>query len=74
MSKPSDGTLMLLLSVLAVGLLFTLIRMSRGPAVFETVVVIFVLSGLGGAAFLLGGAHARQRRERRDPPPPPPPA
>jgi hypothetical protein len=40
-----------------------------GPA--ARTFVIFALSAIGGAAFLIGRAHARRRRERRSAPPPP---
>jgi len=43
-----------------------LFRMIRGPAVFQVVFALFVLSALGAAAFLLGRAHAKERRERKD--------
>jgi uncharacterized membrane protein YdjX (TVP38/TMEM64 family) len=73
MPKLPDGSVPFLLSVLAVGLLSTLIGLAYGPTVVESVIVLFALSALGGVAFMMGRAHARSRRERRDTPPPPDP-
>jgi len=65
-----DGVILLLLSVLAVGLLSTFVRMSEGPPAAVAVLVLFALSGLGGVAFLLGRSHARVFRARRKTRPP----
>jgi hypothetical protein len=67
--KVPDGALLFLLCVLAVGLLSTLIGLSYGPAIVESVIVLFALSALGAVAFLMGRAHARGRRKRRNSPP-----
>jgi len=41
-------------------------RLRVGPQALETVIAIFVLSAIGGVAFLMGRAHARARREKKN--------
>jgi hypothetical protein len=50
------------------GLIAVLFRMLmfRGPVVLELVLAVFVLSAIGGAAFLLGRSHAKERREKKN--------
>ena len=68
-----DGAPILLLSIVAVGCLATLVRISQGTRALEGVLVVMTLGALGGVAFIMGRAHARRFRQRRrgsaEPPP-----